>query len=132
MKTLTLFILRGLPGSGKTTVAETLAEGKYPVCSADDYFMKSGEYKFNPALLGRAHEACKNKVLVAMYDKVERIFVANTNTTASEMKPYYDMAKEYGYRVVSLIVENRHDGINVHNVPDAALLKMKERFNIKL
>jgi hypothetical protein len=48
------------------------------------------------------------------------------------MKPYYDIANEYGYRVYSLIVENRHGGVNEHGVPAEKLEQMKNRFNIKL
>ena len=60
------------------------------------------------------------------------IVVSNTFTTEKEMKPYYKLAEQYGYRVHSLIVENRHGGINEHNVPDETLEKMKKRFEIKL
>jgi len=48
------------------------------------------------------------------------------------MQPYYDLAKRYGYQVYSIIVENRHDGVNVHDVPEEVLEKMKKRFDIKL
>ena len=42
------------------------------------------------------------------------------------------LAKKYNYQVVSLIVENRHGGVNQHGVPDEALTRMKDRFEIKL
>ena len=48
------------------------------------------------------------------------------------MKPYYELAEKYGYAVFSLIVENRHGGKNVHNVPEETLEKMRNRFEIKL
>jgi hypothetical protein len=48
------------------------------------------------------------------------------------MQPYYDLAEKYGYRVYSLIVENRHGGVNEHGVPQETLEKMKNRFEIKL
>ena len=61
-----------------------------------------------------------------------RIVVANTSTTESEIQPYMDLAKIHGYKIISLVVENRHGNTNVHNVPDETLMKMKERFQIKL
>jgi hypothetical protein len=48
------------------------------------------------------------------------------------MQPYYDLAAKYGYKVFSIIVENRHGGKNVHGVPDEKLEIMKNRFSIKL
>jgi hypothetical protein len=48
------------------------------------------------------------------------------------MKPYYDLSEQYGYRVYSIIVENRHGGINEHNVPEEKLEQMKHRFQISL
>ena len=129
----TLIILRGIPGSGKSTVAEMLSEGgKYPVCTADDFFMVDGEYKFDASKLYIAHCKCKDKVGYAMAEGYEKIFVANTNTTEKEMNPYFDLAKEFGYQAISLIVENRHGNTNVHGVPDEALEKMRNRFTIKL
>jgi hypothetical protein len=48
------------------------------------------------------------------------------------MIPYYDMGKEFGYTIFSLIVENRHGGKNIHGVPDDKLEVMKNRFELKL
>jgi hypothetical protein len=48
------------------------------------------------------------------------------------MTPYFELAEKYGYRVYSLIVENRHGGINEHEVPEDKLQIMKNRFEIKL
>jgi hypothetical protein len=48
------------------------------------------------------------------------------------MEAYYKLAEKYGYIVFSIIVENRHGGINQHNVPEEVLTNMKNRFNIKL
>lgn len=129
--TKSLIIVRGLPGSGKTTFANTIALGA-PVLSADDFFMKDGKYNFDVNKLGQAHSWCVRKTEYFMENQKPRIFVANTNTTAKEMKPYYELAKKHGYAVFSIIVENRHHGVNMHNVPEGTLSAMKERFDIKL
>ena len=60
------------------------------------------------------------------------VVVSNTFTQEWEMKPYYELAEKYGYTVFSLVVENRHNGINTHGVPDETLEKMENRFEIKL
>jgi hypothetical protein len=48
------------------------------------------------------------------------------------MEPYFELAKKYGYRVHSIVVENRHGGVNEHGVPEETLTKMRDRFEIKL
>jgi hypothetical protein len=67
-----------------------------------------------------------------MMNGVVRVVVSNTFTQEWEMKPYIEMAERYGYRVHTLIVENRHGGNNVHGVPDDKLEIMKNRFEVKL
>jgi hypothetical protein len=58
--------------------------------------------------------------------------VSNTFTQEWEMDTYYELAKQYGYTVFSIIVENRHGGINQHGVPEDKLQQMSDRFEIKL
>lgn len=122
----TLIILRGVPGCGKSTVAEIISEnGKYPVCTADDFFMKDGKYDWKPELIGAAHKWCQNKCEKALDDGIEKVIVANTSTKTKDVNIYSKMAKERGYMVVSLVVENRHGGTDVHNVPNDVKERMK-------
>jgi predicted kinase len=133
-----LYIVRGLPGSGKSTFALDLVGSDFLVCEADKYFMVDGEYKFDGSKLKEAHESCRNLVETYMKDSLmndqfyREIAVSNTFTQAWEMQPYLDLAKQYGYMVFTIIVENRHGGVNQHGVPDEALTRMKDRFEIKL
>jgi len=60
------------------------------------------------------------------------IVVSNTFTQAWEMDAYYELAKQYGYMVFTVIVENRHGGINQHRVPADKIQAMKDRFEVKL
>jgi predicted kinase len=129
MKTKELFILRGIPGSGKSTLAKSLV-GKH--VEADMFFMKDGEYKFDATKIKNAHSWCQNMVGSWMSDNEERIIVSNTFTQEWEMMPYLEWAKDFDYKVFILIVENRHGGINEHNVPEDVISKMKNRFEIKL
>jgi predicted kinase len=125
----TLFLLRGLPGSGKSTLAGNLAQVVY---EADMFFMKGGEYQFDPAKLGAAHQWCQESTRQSMINGISRIAVANTFTREWEMEPYIDMALMHGYRVVSLVVENRHGGESIHDVPASAIAAMRDRFEVKL
>ena len=61
-----------------------------------------------------------------------KIVVANTFTEEWEMKPYFEMAERYNYRIHTVIVENRHGNKNIHNVPDEKLQSMKSRFDIQI
>ena len=133
----TLIILRGLPGTGKSSFAEFMWSSSV-VCEADQYFYdEQGNYNFDISKLGEAHRWCQSQVEEAMkpqdYNKYgSEIVVSNTSTTEKELQPYLDLAEEFGYTVVSLIVENRHGSRSVHNVPDETLEKMRSRFSVKL
>ena len=96
------------------------------------YFVTDGEYKFDATKLNDAHEWCRSSVGGLMINEEPKLVVSNTFTQEWEMKPYYELADRYGYRVHSLIVENRHGGVNEHGVPYVKLEQMKNRFEIKL
>jgi predicted kinase len=91
-------ILRGIPGSGKSTRAEEAYSG-HEVCSADDYFRNFyGVYKFDARALPAAHRACLLKFEALLIAGTEHIIVVdNTNLTAAEIAPYYALAEAHGY-----------------------------------
>jgi predicted kinase len=124
-----LILLRGLPGSGKSTFAEVIGGFR---CEADMFFMEDGEYKFDINRIKEAHRWCKEQCQSFMVREKPKVIVSNTFTQEWEMEDYYDLAKRYGYKVTSVIVENRHGGESIHSVPDATLGNMRNRFNIKL
>jgi predicted kinase len=130
-----LYLLRGLPGSGKSTLAEQLGGSHF---ETDKYFVdEHGNSNFDGLKKREAHQWCEDLVLNAMIlnhttGENEKIVVSNTFTQEWEMKPYFDFAKNWGYTVFSIIVENRHGGVNQHGVPEDKLQQMKDRFEIKL
>lgn len=124
-----LIIVRGIPGSGKTTFAKLITNA---ICCTDDYFMHNGNYIWDSNKLNIAHNWCQRKCKRFMKANIERIVVANTSTTERELKPYYDLAKKYNYRIFSIIVENRMSTKSIHSVPNETIEKMKNRFQILL
>ena len=133
-----LILLRGLPGSGKSTLANTITN-EFSICEADKFFVdKEGNYNFDATKLSQAHKWCREQVEIRMSDNgmneqfYPKIVVSNTFTQEWEMDEYYKLAEKYGYKVFSIIVENRHGGVNQHGVPTEKLEQMKNRFEVKL
>ena len=93
---------------------------------------ENGDYKFDMDQIKQAHEWCRNSVKGAMRAGEKKVVVSNTFTQEWEMDPYIDIAKEFEYRVFTIIVENRHGNKNLHNVPEEIIEKMKNRFQISL
>ena len=87
-----LYIMVGLPGSGKSTFTQSLDNPV--ICSADQYFEKTGKYEFDPDKLVSAHQASKNKCLDNMLMSKPVIVIDNTNLTNKDRRPYEDMAEK--------------------------------------
>lgn len=121
-----LVLIRGLPGSGKTTKAAEFARSGYIHCEADHYFEDDcGNYVFNPALLPQAHKACQSKAREALALGLS-VVVANTFTQAWEVQPYIDMAKEAGASIKVLVCSGEYGSI--HGVPASAIERMRSRW----
>lgn len=129
-----LILLRGLPGSGKTTLAKELSEnGKYPVFSVDDFFTaQNGEYKFEFDKNHLAYKQCEENTRQSMIKGLSKIFVDNVFSIEWEMEPYFKIASEFNYRVFVLTVENRHRGKNIHDISDDQIRKMAEKYKVVL
>lgn len=128
--------MRGVSGSGKSTKARELCEGYGSVvCSADEYFMADGEYKFDPAKLGQAHAWCQGRFSAALEANVDVVVVDNTNTRRWEYERYVKLAEKAGYEVELVKVGSLDEESlklyadrNRHGVGPDIIQKQAERF----
>lgn len=129
----TLYLIRGVPGSGKSSFAMQLynAGVVQHTFEADDWMYEEGLYIFKPDKLSHSHRMCQDRAVQSLLEG-RSVAVSNTSTTEKEVDTYQRIAEECNANFVSLIVENRHNGVNIHNVPEDKIHQMKQRFSIKL
>lgn len=128
-----LIIIRGLPGSGKSSLAEILSEGKYPVHSIDDFFTdESGKYFFDHTKNHLAYKQCEARTRESMNSGAKKIFVDNVFSIDWEMEPYFKLASEFDYRIFVLTVEKYHNEKNIHRITEEQIEKMAAKYKVKL
>ena len=123
---LTMLVMRGLPGSGKSTVVSAITR-LYPqavVCSADQYFMKDGKYEFDASQLKFAHQQSQDKARAACEAGERLVVVDNTGVKRWELVNYFRMAQINFYTVILLEPRtpwrfnvNQLAAKNTHGVP---------------
>lgn len=125
---LKLYIIRGVPGSGKTTLAKEMNDhGIVDVFFEADMFMVDnfGNYKFDKSKLSFCHDQCQWSVNDAL-EASHNVAVSNTFTRKWEMQPYIDMAKKNGASYTIIVCQGNYG--NVHGVPDDRVKVMRGRF----
>ena len=121
-----LILIGGTSGSGKTGVAEFLVSNLVREAkrfSADDFFSRNGMYQFQPELLPEAHNQCQDNVENNMEAGFSVIIVDNTFTQLSELEPYFELAWNYDYEVMSLVAVNHHSSKSIHGVPEETICR---------
>lgn len=132
-----VIIMRGLPGSGKSTWRKANHLGDW-FCSADSLFTDShGNYSFDPARLPEAHDRCLRRftevAVLALQHEVfprDKVFVVdNTNISVYEIAPYYRLAEAVGHDVEIVQIDCPPAvaaARNVHGVPELTIGRMAE------
>ena len=118
-----LILVRGLPGSGKSTIANLIDYTGFIHLETDQYW--GPDYKFDMSKLGEAHQWCQDET-ANMLGRGHDVVVSNTFTTKKELQPYFDIAKRFGIVPQVILCQGQYG--NIHNVPVEVLEKMKNRF----
>ena len=142
MKIITLLVIRGLPGVGKTTLGNTVADVTF---AADDFFTnpETGIYDWDPMKLSEAHASCFQNVKKAL-ESCEFPVVAVTNVFAEKahIRPYIDLIDSlnktsglnprYNVFVIDLFDQKLTDfelsTSNIHHVPENSIARMRSRW----
>lgn len=118
-----LVLIRGLPGSGKSTMARVLAMVGYEHFEADQFFMRDGAYCFDGSRVREAHAWCQRSTRQALQED-RRTVVSNTFTQLREMAPYLAMSRNVR------VIEATGQWGNEHEVPPETLKRMAERWEV--
>lgn len=116
-----LVLIRGLPGSGKSTMAKVLALVGYEHYEADMFFLHDGVYRFDPLRLRDAHAWCQAMTLSSL-TQGKRTVVANNFMSLRELAPYQAMSRSVR------IIEATGRWCDVRKVPATTLQWMAERW----
>lgn len=135
-----LILIRGLPGCGKSSLAEELILTSGYHSESDQFFMIDDKYQFDSIKLPEAHQWCLDQVIsqvkslkeIGAYN--ECVVVSNTFTQRWEMESYIQLAQKED---LQLIVADLFDGgcdnetlfnRNKHGVPIERLNIMREQY----
>lgn len=122
----TLYIIRGCSGSGKSSFAKTLAAAlNCQTIEADDFMYENGIYEWRADKLASAHYATYRFIKSRMQEGAENVIVSDTNVKLKDLNVYLELAEEFHYRVVSLVVENRHGNQSIHDVSEKTMARQE-------
>jgi predicted kinase len=119
-----LYIIRGLPGSGKTTYAKIHYPNTFHI-EADMFHVRGGEYLFELRRLGMAHELCMNIVGEVLRTGADAV-VSNTFIAARDIKRYIGIAEFYDMPYI--VIRCTGSFGSIHNVPEETMENMRRRF----
>jgi len=126
-----LFLLRGLPGAGKSALASLFKSMNAEVVCMDDFFTEHGEYCYDATKIGRAIDWCHSRFKFFLAKDCQTVIVDGTHSREMEYRWYVEMATTWGYEVHIIHVEAPlHDCIRrqKHKVPISKILEFRDRW----
>jgi DNA polymerase III delta prime subunit len=116
-----LILIRGFPGSGKSTMAKVLALVGFEHFEADMFFEQDGKYHYDASRIRDAHSWCQLMTRQALV-KRKKVVVSNTFTQLRELEPYRLMTEKVR------VIEARGTWQNQHGVPVEMMERMAQRW----
>lgn len=121
-----IVLIRGLPGSGKSTIAKGTMFENFKHYEADQFFTDTGgAYKYDSKKIKAAHDWCQRETIKAL-EAGYSVVISNTFTRRFEMEPYVKMSQRF--RCPIRIIEATGNWQNVHGVPDDVIERMQDRW----
>lgn len=121
-----LIIVRGVPGTGKSTFCRTVFPNILHL-ENDMYHYSDGVYRFNQLKQWKAIEWCLNTAEAALKNKMD-VVVSNTFTRKSFVDSYRKMAEYVGADFEVYRMDGSVNFGNVHEVPEEVFQSMKDGF----
>lgn len=118
-----LTIIRGLPGSGKSTYAK--ANYKCLILENDMFHIQNGAYNYSVNNMKMAILWCKSACETALSNGMD-VVVANTFTKRRFIEVYRQLAERYGAEFEVVRCSGNYG--NIHDVPKMVLESMKNSF----
>lgn len=119
-----LTIVRGVPGSGKSTFAARAFPGVFRV-ENDMFHVRGGEYRFDGGRQKEAVSWCMRACEDALGNGMD-VVVSNTFTKRKYVAAYAALAARHGAEMSVYRMAGSFE--NEHSVPDAVLESMKTGF----
>lgn len=108
-----LVIIRGAPGSGKSTYGATHFP-KHTQVATDDFFMHDGQYLYVPAKIQQAHDWCFQRTRELLLNG-DNVVVANTFIKTSDVDKYVTAFQEFATNIKVIRMTTMFE--NTHGVP---------------